>query len=167
MRRGSHVFVAVACVTLACDRAPTSPNTLDARAAGQAALAAEPAGASVTGAGTITFGESIEHITVNVVGGTGFAVFHDKAAGGYFQGKIAIDCANVVGNVATLSGVVTQSSGGFEEGTRVVFQIVDNGQGASGPDLMTSIVVDPGTACLTPIEDVFPVRGNFTVRGEG
>ena len=165
MRCASLVLVGLSLVTLACDRAPTTPDAAPAQIETALAAADAATGPSVTGGGTITFGSSVEHISVNVVGVSGQAVFHDKAAGGNFSGLIEINCVNVSGKVATLSGEVTKSNGGFEEGTRVVFQIVDNGEGASGPDLMSSIIVDPGTACFTPVEDLVPVKGNFKVEG--
>ena len=66
--------------------------------------------ASVKGSGTVTFGSSVEHISVNVSGTSGRASFEDKAAGGNFNGQIDINCVSVVGNTATLSGIVSHSN---------------------------------------------------------
>src|SRR5437762_10959481 len=89
-------------------------------------VVARPA-ASVNGSGTITFGSSVEHISVKVSGSSGRARFEDKAAGGNVSGQIAINCVNVVGNTATLSGIVTHSNKKSLIGQEGVFQIVDNG----------------------------------------
>jgi len=67
-------------------------------------LAVVPTAATVSGSGTITFGTSVEHITVNATGSSGRATFQDKAAGGNVNGQIDINCVNIVGNTATLSG---------------------------------------------------------------
>src|SRR5688500_20305837 len=82
-------------------------------AAASFAIAAAP---SVKGAGTVTFGSSIEHITVDATAGTtptagsGRATFQNKAAGGNFNGQIDINCVNIVRNTVTVSGIVTPSN---------------------------------------------------------
>jgi hypothetical protein len=169
MRRCSFVLLVFASVTLACDRAPTVPETAaDARSNGDPSLDASAAGPSVTGGGTITFGESVEHVSVNVRGQSGLAVFHDKAAGGNFSGQIEINCVRIVENEATLSGIVTHSNEPSLEGLEALFQLRDNGEGASGPDFMSPVLfheVGIGPNCLIPGEfDLVPVKGNFTIR---
>ena len=55
-----------------------------------------------------------------------------------------IDCLNVVGNVAHMSGIVTQSSNPAEVGTRHRFAVQDNGEGAGAPpDLITTAPTVP------------------------
>jgi hypothetical protein len=169
MRRCSLVLLAFASVTLACDGAPTVPeNAADARRNSDPSRAAAADGPSVTGGGTITFGASVEHVSVNVRGLSGRATFHDKAAGGNFSGQIEIDCVRIVGNEATLSGIVTHSNDPSLEGLEALFQLRDNGEGASGPDFMSPVLfheVGIGPNCLVPSEfDLVPVKGNFTVR---
>ena len=119
--------------------------------------------ASVKGSGTITFGSSVEHISVNVSGSSGRASFEDKAAGGNFNGQIDINCVSVTGNTATLSGLVTHSNNKSLIGKEGVFRIVDNGKRAD----MASIINfhDPGTStdCTAGEFDLAPVKGNFTV----
>ncbi len=170
MMRRSLAGLPLAFVALACDRAPTDP-TASASAGGSAAsalvrTAGEP---SVTGGGTITFGTSVEHVSVNVVGDSGRAIFHDKAAGGNFTGQIDIDCVRIVGNEATLSGIVTHSNEPTLEGLEALFQIRDNGEGqsATGPDFMSPVLlheVGIGPDCSVPSEfDLVPVKGNFRV----
>ena len=120
--------------------------------------------ASVNGSGTITFGSSVEHISVSVSGSSGRATFQDRAAGGNVNGQIAINCVNVVGNTATLSGLVTHSNKKSLVGQEGVFRIVDNGRRTD----MASIINfhQPGTStdCNAGEFDVAPVKGDFTVR---
>ncbi|HEY4733509.1 MAG TPA: hypothetical protein VIH53_03075 [Gemmatimonadaceae bacterium] len=122
-----------------------------------------PSAASVSGSGTVTFGTSVEHITVNATGNSGRATFQDKAAGGNVNGQIDINCVNVVGNTATVSGLVTHSNKKSMIGMEGVFQIVDNGKS----DLATIINFhQPGTStdCRGGEFDLSPVKGDFTVR---
>src|SRR5690349_23428782 len=85
------------------------------------------AAGSVNGSGTVTFGSSVEHITVKASGNSGRATFEDKAAGGNVSGQIKVNCVNVVGMTATVSGIVTHSNRKGLVVQEGVFQIVDNG----------------------------------------
>jgi len=119
---------------------------------------------SVNGSGTVTFGSSVEHISVSVSGSSGRATFQDRAAGGNVNGQIAINCVNIAGNTATLSGLVTHSNKKSMIGQEGVFRIVDNGRRTD----MASIINfhQPGTStdCNAGEFDVAPVKGDFTVR---
>jgi hypothetical protein len=120
---------------------------------------------SVSGSGTITFGSSVEHISVTANGNSGRATFEDKAAGGNVNGQIQINCVNVVGSTATLSGLVTHSNKKELVGQEGVFQVVDNG--SRGSDMASLINFhQPGTStdCRGGEFDLSPVKGNFTVR---
>jgi len=120
---------------------------------------------SVNGGGTVTFGSSVEHITVNASGNSGRATFNDKAAGGNFNGQINVNCLNIVGSTATVSGIVTHSNKKDLVGKEGVFQVVDNG--SRGTDMASIINFhDPGTStdCRGGEFDLAPVKGNFTVR---
>ena len=166
---GSLALALVSVLALACERAPTGPaSSMTAKAAGGVAAGAAAAGPSVTGAGTITFGASQEHVSVSAFGTAGHAVFHDQAAGGDFHGQIDINCVRIVGNEATISGIVSHSNDPTLEGMEALFQIRDNGNGASTPDFMSPILfhaVGAGPDCLVPSEfDLVPVRGNFNVQ---
>lgn len=130
-------------------------------------LAVVPTAATVSGSGTITFGTSVEHITVNATGSSGRATFEDKAAGGNVNGQIDINCVNIVGNTATLSGLVTHSNKKSMIGQEGVFRIVDNGSKKSAPDFATLINFhEPGTStdCNAGEFDLSPVKGDFTIR---
>lgn len=123
------------------------------------------AAASVNGSGTVTFGSSVEHITVSASGNSGRATFNDKAAGGNFNGQIRVNCVNVVGSTATVSGIVTHANKKDLVGKEAVFQVVDNG--SRGSDMASIINFhDPGTStdCRGGEFDLAPVKGNFTVR---
>jgi hypothetical protein len=176
MVRGSLVTLVLAAVAVACDGStPTNPKTAaDALgAAGSTPAAASAAGPSVTGGGTITFGASKEHVSVAVFGTSGHAQFHDNTVVGNVNGHVEINCVRIVGNEATLSGIITQSNDPTIEGWEALFQIRDNGQGGSGdgPDMMSPVLlheVGIGPDCLIPGEfDLVPVRGNFRVDPNG
>src|SRR5205823_11683241 len=123
--------------------------------------------ASVNGSGTVTFGSSVEHISVSVSGSSGRATFQDRAAGGNVNGQIAINCVNVVGNTATLSGLVTHSNKKSMIGQEGVFRIVDNGSKKGTPDMASLINFhQPGTStdCNAGEFDLTPVKGDYTIR---
>ena len=104
---------------------------------------------------------------------TGRAEVHDISAD--VTVRIDVNCLNVIGNVATISGIVTRSSDpsrvpvGFEG----IFQVVDSGQGDGQgprpPDFMSLVnffQVGVGADCNVPGEfDLAPVEnGNIQVR---
>ena len=163
MSRTAFAALALVFVVAGCERTPTAPAL-----AGVSRSAAVSGGQSVTGSGTITFGASVEHLSVNVSGTSGRATFEDKAAGGNVNGQIDINCVTIVGNTATLSGIVTHSNDKTLIGREAVFQIMDNGDGTA-PDFASLINfhdVGTGADCTIPGEfDLAPVKGNFTVTG--
>ena len=129
---------------------------------------------SARGSGTIQFAANREHISFSAVqraDGTasGNAEVHDISAG--VNAHIEVDCLNVIGNVATISGIVTRSSDPTRvpEGFEGIFQVVDNGEGNdSAPDFMSQanfFAVGTGTDCHVPGEfDLVPVQhGNVQV----
>src|SRR2546423_15676601 len=128
------------------------------------AVALASVAASVNGSGTITFGSSVEHISVKVSGSSGRARFEDKAAGGNVNGQIAINCVNVVGNTATLSGIVTHSNNKSIIGSEGVFRIVDNGRRSDMASLINFHQPGTSTDCNAGEFDLAPVKGNFTIR---
>ena len=130
---------------------------------------------SARGSGTIAFGPNREHISFSAVqradrtAASGNAEVQDISAG--VTVHIEVDCLNVIGNFATISGIVTRSSDPTRvpEGFEGIFQVVDNGEGNnSPPDLMSQanfFAVDIGADCHAPGEfDVVPVEhGNVQV----
>ena len=135
--------------------------------------AAAAVAASASGSGHILFGANNEFITFNAVrqsDGTvsGTAVVHDVSAG--VTAKIDVNCLNVVGNTATISGVVTSSSDPTLVGFEGIFQVVDNGEGAGAPPDFMSLAnfyaVGTGVDCTIPGEyDLVPLQsGNVQVR---
>jgi hypothetical protein len=127
---------------------------------------------SAKGSGLIQFGPNQEEIKVDAVlrddgSVTGKADVDDISAG--VQVRIDVNCLNVLGNVATVSGIVTRSSDetrvpvGFEG----IFQVVDGGDKA--PDfqsLANFFEVGAGADCNAPGEfDLAPVeKGNIRVQ---
>jgi hypothetical protein len=120
--------------------------------------------AGVQGSGTITFGSSVEHISVSVSGSSGRATFEDKAAGGNVNGQIDIKCVNIVGNTATLSGLVTHSNSKSLIGSEGVFRIVDNGKRADMASLINFHQPGTSTDCTAGEFDLTPVKGDFTIQ---
>jgi len=128
------------------------------------ALALTSLVAGVKGSGTITFGSSVEHISVSVSGRSGRATFEDKAAGGNVNGQIDIKCVNIVGNTATMSGLVTHSNSKSLIGSEGVFRIVDNGKRADMASLINFHQPGTSTDCTAGEFDLAPVKGDFTIQ---
>ena len=139
--------------------------------AGGAAAAATLASAS--GSGHILFGSNNEFITFSAIRQadgtvTATATVHDVSAG--VTAKIDVNCLNVVGNTATISGVVTSSNEPTLVGFEGIFQVVDNGEGAGAPPDFMSLAnfyaVGTGVDCTVPAEyDLVPLQsGNVQVR---
>jgi hypothetical protein len=134
-------------------------------------IAAAVAASSVKGSGTINFGASTEHYSVNTSGSSGRVTFNDKTVSGNVNGTINVNCVRIVGNEATISGIVTHSNRKSIEGFEGLLQIRDNGKGRgkdSGPDMGSPILfhaVGTGSDCSVPSEfDLVPVKGDFTVQ---
>ena len=136
-------------------------------------VAAAVAVSSVKGSGTINFGASTEHYTINTTGSSGRVTFNDRTVSGNVNGTIAVNCVRIVGNEATISGIVTHSNRKSIEGFEGLLQIRDNGKGRGngkngGPDMGSPILfhaVGTGSDCSVPGEfDLVPVKGDFTVQ---
>ena len=169
MFRTSLAMLAVASLALACDRSATTPMAPEDALTASDAQHAAPDGPSVKGSGKIHFGASVEHVKVNAKGNSGKASFHDKTVSGNVNGQIEVNCLRVVGNEATVSGIVRHSNRKSLEGYEALFQIRDNGNGKKkNPDYMSPVLfhaVGTGPDCRVPSEfDLAPVKGNFTVK---
>ena len=135
-------------------------------------IAAAVAASSVKGSGTINFGASVEHYSINTSGSSGRVTFNDKTVSGNVNGTINVNCVRVVGNEATISGIVTHSNRKSIQGFEGLLQIRDNGKGRRGkdsePDMGSPILfhaVGTGSDCQVPGEfDLVPVKGDFTVQ---
>jgi len=146
--------------------------TLYCAAAATAAFAQGTVLHSAQGSGHIHFATNQEFISFSAVqhaGGTvtGTANVHDISAG--VTARIDVNCLNVLGNTATISGIVTQSSDPTLVGFEGIFQVVDGGEGRGTVDLMSLanfFAVGTGTDCSVPGEfDLVPVeQGNVQVR---
>jgi hypothetical protein len=126
---------------------------------------------SVKGSGTIEFGASTEHYTISTTGSSGRVTFNDRTVSGNVNGTIEVNCVRIVGNEATISGIVRQSNRKSIEGFEGLLQIRDNGKGRgknSATDMGSPILfhaVGTGSDCQVPGEfDLVPVKGDFTVQ---
>jgi hypothetical protein len=146
-----------------------------AAALASAAVASAAVIAAAGGAGHITFGSSQEHNSFNATRAddgsvTGHAQVIDRTASGLVRFQVDINCLNVTGNVATLSGIVTSSNEESLVGMEALWQVVDNGEGADPPDLMSLVNLhEPGIGpdCTVPSEfDLVPLEGG-NIRVEG
>jgi len=136
-------------------------------------MAAALAASSIKGSGTINFGASTEHYTINTTGSSGRVTFNDRTVSGNVNGTIEVNCVRIVGNEATISGIVRQSNRKSIEGFEGLLQIRDNGKGRGngkngGTDMGSPILfhaVGTGSDCQVPGEfDLVPVKGDFTVQ---
>jgi hypothetical protein len=99
---------------------------------------------------------------------TGEAEFKNRATGAKVH--IRIDCLNVIGSVAVMSGVATFASGpGNAVGDAEIFAVQDNGQGADAPpDGVTRAFANFGLVCTDVTPDALPaLAGLFNPIGEG
>jgi hypothetical protein len=136
-----------------------------------AAPAAAAPGASVSGSGTVLFGNTIEHISVSAqqVAGTeatGEARIINATA--HVRVQVDVNCVNVIGTFAIVSGVVSQSSDptAVPVGSQAIFAVLDAGEGRERDfaSIANFYPVGTGVDCTVPSEfDLVPVRGNFRV----
>jgi hypothetical protein len=164
-----------ALLLLACQEPPTSP--VAAPTSYQLAISTSAASSGnprATGGGTtVELGEkstftfnAIQHNdgTVN-----GHLVYNLR--GSDISIKMDIDCLNIIGNQATLSGTVTQVTGTAPsfifEGQKAVFKVEDNGEGgAAPPDLISDLFLFAGATCNVPFPVPYlPIDGNIQVSG--
>jgi hypothetical protein len=131
---------------------------------------------SATGGGTTLEGDEKSTFVFNAVeqpDGTveGHLVYHFRALDASFQ--MDINCLNIVGNRAVISGVVTKVTGPapefLVEGAGGVFQVEDNGEGGDAPpDLISDVFIFPpdieqeNCRSLFP-EPYLPIDGNVQV----
>jgi len=134
--------------------------------------------ASATGSGQIHVSGDLRTFTFNAQTDssgttTGQTQAISRAGGIKWHGTL--NCLSVVGNVATMSGVVTDISPAtppfFVVGSPILFQVIDNGEGSNPPPDLISLTfffgTPPGTTCTAPGLGVFatiPVEhGNVQV----
>ena len=102
--------------------------------------------ASATGSGQFHVSGDLRTFTFNAntnsLGNTsGQTQGNNRNAGVKWHGTLT--CLNVVGNVATMSGVVTDITPGlgdpFLVGNFILFQVIDNGEGTNAPPDLISL----------------------------
>jgi hypothetical protein len=108
--------------------------------------------ASATGSGQIHVSGDLRTFTFNAEtdsSGVTSGQTEAKSRSTGIQWHGTLDCLNVVGNVATMSGVVTDISPAtppfFVVGSNIVFQVIDNGEGANAPPDLISLTFFFGT----------------------
>ena len=138
-----------------------------------AAVATAAGNSSATGGGTAEEAGALSTFVFNAVKKsdgtvTGHLVY--QVRGFPFTFMMTLDCIIVAGNLATMSGVVTNVSEEIPDlifvGQEGVFQVVDNGQGGKEPDLFSDLFLQPGASCTDwPFPPAhIPIRGNIQVR---
>ena len=90
-----------------------------------------------------TFSFQAQERTDGSVTGSGVLTIPQPGVAGNVQIHFDIDCLNIDGNSAIMSGTVSKSNV-FPETFEVWFKVVDNGEGnnSSGPDQMTFLYGD-------------------------
>jgi hypothetical protein len=114
--------------------------------------------ASATGSGQIRVSGDLRTFTFNAKTDnsgvtSGQTQGFNRNAGVRWHGTL--NCLNVIGNVATMSGVVTDISPvtppNFVVGSNIVFQVIDNGEGSKAPPDLISLTfflgVGPPPGC--------------------
>jgi hypothetical protein len=141
--------------------------------AAAAGVALGATGHSARGSGHVVFGLTIEDVSFSAqqvaadFAATGSAEVNDVTAG--VRAHIDVNCLNVIGNYAIISGVVTSSNEDALIGDEAAFAVQDNGEGAKAPPDLMSIVnfyaVGVGPDCSVPAEyDLVPLTsGNIQV----
>jgi len=94
---------------------------------------------------------------------TGQATLHRRATTLFFA-KVDVNCLNIVGNTATVSGVVTNSSNPEAIGLVALFRVTDNGEGQGNTSDQISLLYfdapDSGTDCrITEFIPQVPIEG--------
>jgi hypothetical protein len=125
---------------------------LTATGAATPSASADPTLQSASGFGQIHLGLPIRNFAFSATkssDGTviGEAQLENRSSG--FRGHIAIDCLNVLGNVAVMSGVLTESNlSDLPVGTDELFAVQDSGEGPSAPaDQITLTFSGLGIPC--------------------
>ena len=133
--------------------------------------------ASATGSGHIHVSGSLRTFTFNAntdASGvtTGQTQAESRSAGIKWHGTL--NCLNVVGNVATMAGVITDITPGlgdpFLVGNFIVFQVIDNGEGSKAPPDLISLTfffptgsADPGCTGFGVFATIPVEQGNVQV----
>ncbi len=132
-------------------------------------------GPSASGHGNLTVGGELRTFSFTAVTHKDGSVSGECQLENRAQGvrlHIAIDCLQVTGNMASVSGTVTEVSGptAVEVGWRSLFRVVDNGEGGKNPPDTISLVFSfaPGANVDCHTNFVFPQMpiegGNIQVR---
>ncbi len=130
-----------------------------------AAVAAASNRPSANGHGNLTVGGELRTFSFHAntaKNGTvsGSATVNNRSAD--IATQISIDCLSVVGNMATMTGRITRSTGGPVVGSPVFFRVIDNGEGSNATEDQISLVAVTGPTidCTSSLNlAVFPIEG--------
>jgi len=112
--------------------------------------------ASATGSGQIRVSGDLRTFTFNAkTDNSGVTSGQTQGFNAGVRWHGTLNCLNVIGNVATMSGVVTDISPvtppNFVVGSNIVFQVIDNGEGSKAPPDLISLTfflgVGPPPGC--------------------
>ena len=113
---------------------------------------AEPTRQSATGSDQLHLGLPLRTFSFTAHVGTdgtatGEAQIDNRASGA--RDHFEIDCLNVLGNIAVVSGIAWSATGpGNTNGDGAIFAVEDNGQGATAaPDRVTYAYTGSGLVC--------------------
>ena len=127
--------------------------TLAAVALPRSAAAGKGGNPSVTGQAKLIIGGELRSLSFSAVRQkdgtvTGQAELNNRAQ--ELKMHVEVNCLHVNGNIATLSGPITESTLPSVVGRTAVFRVVDNGQGANDPRDLSSLVKLTSVPCEDP-----------------
>ena len=112
----------------------------------------QPSVHKATGGGTVEFGGAKNTVAftaqIDAAGSVkGQAEFQLRNVD--LRLHVDVDCLSVSGNRAWIAGVITESSDPTRVGTRVLWEVVDNGEGSAAPPDQVSMPVQFTAASCT------------------
>ena len=129
------------------------------------ATAAAPANnPSASGHGNVTINGSLRTFSFNAVRHQDGSVTGQSEVNNRdltVRSHMEIDCMVITGNIATISGIITNSSDSNFNGLPALFRVEDNGEGKnSPPDRISLVFFGPVPACTAAINvPLIPIDG--------
>lgn len=124
---------------------------------------------SASGHGTVVDGDTVRFISFNAVQHDDLTVTGQAELQNFNQEiriHLELDCLRLNGNVANMSGIVTESNIPDLIGLRGVFRVEDNGEGGeASPDRLSRLFLGgPDCSTTVPLGLAPIIRGNIQVR---
>lgn len=177
MLMAAMAFMVLGCSDHSTPLAASTNQAVVASSSNQISLAkSETAGPSVNGMGSFTIGSTrrviILHARTNSDGTvTGQGSLYRVSPTQTLRIEFHIDCLSVMGNVAIVTGILTNSTDPYYVGRHFQYKVIDNGEGANAtPDQVTNMYNvandDPYLNCGQDAGwDLFDIQeGNYEVR---